>query len=120
MKFEPDKSTLKQVVYLLVLLALAPFAIEFVVLADFVGLEFAFTFMLLYFRNLYEDLVKKWWRFKTRFENGFDELIGLCMFQPRTYSLTATTSCIVMFITGTTLVACAIWLPAILMSSGYA
>ncbi len=119
MKFEPDKSTLKQIGFLLVLLALAPFAIEFLVLADFVGLEFAFSFMLLYFKTLYEDMVYRWWRLKTRFENGFDSIIQLCMFQPRTYGLTATASCVVLVFTGTTLVACAIWLPAMLMSTGY-
>lgn len=118
-KFRMTRSHWKHLGFLLILLAVAPFAIEFLFLAEFVGLEFAVTFMVLYFKTLCEELNRRWWKLKYKLKYGFDELIDLFVFQPRTYGVSATASCVVILLTGSTLVACAIWLPAMMMSSGY-
>lgn len=112
------KDHLKAAGYLIALLAIAPFALEFLLLAEFVGLEFAFTFMVFYFRNLYQELILKWWRFKQHLSETIDDLLQLLMFQPKTYGLSATASCVFILFTGSTLLACGIWLPAMLLSTG--
>lgn len=114
-----DKKLLKNIGYLLLLLAIAPFAMEFLLIAEFAGLEFAVTFMLFYFRQLIEEWAFRWWRFRRHLTEQFDTLLALFLFQPRTYGVTATASCVVVVLTGTTFLACAVWLPAMLMSSGY-
>ena len=119
MKIRLTKEHWKNLGYLLILLALAPIAIEFLILAEFVGLEFAFTFMLVYFRNLFEELVIKWWRLKADIAAVFDNLLNLLMFQPRAAGISASVSCFIIIFTGSTLVACAIWLPALAMSVGH-
>lgn len=119
MPLKPDKTFWKTAFYVLLLLAAAPIALEFLLLAEFIGAEFAVTFMLLYFRTMYYDMVHKVLAFKYRLENGFDNLIQLAMFQPRICGVSATASCLVVILTGSTLIACSLWLPAMLMSSGY-
>ena len=104
---------------LLLLIAVSPFAVEFLVIADFVGVEFAVSFMLLYFRTAFYELVVRWWRFKKRFEDGILQISELVLFQPKPYGITSVATCTVIFVTGSTFVACALWLPAIAMSSGY-
>ena len=110
MKIQLTKDHWKALGYILVLLAVSPFALEFLLMAEFVGAEFAVTFMLVYFKSLWANLVQKWWRFKHRLAYGFDEVIKLVMFQPKPYGISATASCVVIVMTGSTFVACAIWL----------
>ncbi len=119
MPLKPGKLNWKTIFYILVLLAVAPFAIEFLFMAEFVGAEFAVTFMVYYFRNAYFELVHRFLEFKYRLEAGFDNVIQLAMFQPRLCGVSATASCVVIILTGSTLLACSLWFPAMLMSSGY-
>lgn len=119
MKQKFDKHFLKQVGFVLVFLALAPFSIEIVLIADVAGIEFAVTFMAVYYRAVFADLVERWWRFKNRFNERLGKLAELVLFQPRSYGLTATASCLIILLTGSTLVACSVWLPAMAMSSGF-
>lgn len=119
MKLKIDRPMLIKVGCVLLLLAVSPFAIEFVFIADFVGVEFAVTFMLLYFKTALFELVEKWWRFKMDFKNQIGYLSQLVMFQPRTCGVTSTATCLVVVMTGTTLAACALWIPAIVMSTGF-
>lgn len=119
MKFKVDRPMLVKIGCVLLLLAVAPFAIEFLFIADFVGVEFAVTFMLLYFKTAFFELVEKWWRFKTDFKNQIYSISQLAMFQPRMYGVTSTATCLVVVLTGTTLAACTLWIPALIMSSGH-
>ncbi|MBO6564540.1 MAG: hypothetical protein JJ956_07340 [Pseudomonadales bacterium] len=119
MKQKFDKHFLKQVGFVLVFLALAPFSIEIVLIADVAGIEFAVTFMAVYYRAVFADLVERWWRFKNRFSERLGKLAELVLFQPSSYGLTATASCLIIVLTGSTLVACSVWLPAMAMSSGF-
>ena len=119
MPLKSEKPNWKTICYILLLLAVAPFAIEFLFMAEFVGAEFAVTFMLYYFRNAYYEFVHRVLEFKYRLVEGFDNVIQLAIFQPRLCGVSATASCIVIILTGSTLVACTLWLPAMFMSSGF-
>jgi hypothetical protein len=113
-----SKETLKAIVFGLILALIGVFAFEFILIAEVVGSEYALTFALLYFKQAFYDLVERWIRFKQEVTASIESLLQLLMFQPKTYGITASASCLFIVITGSTLFACAIWLPAIAMSSG--
>jgi hypothetical protein len=56
-KLKLNKQLLIKVGCLLLLIAVAPFAIEFLPIADLLGVEFAATFMLLHFRTAFFEFV---------------------------------------------------------------
>ncbi|MFT6753725.1 MAG: hypothetical protein ACJA2O_003921 [Candidatus Azotimanducaceae bacterium] len=61
MKLKINRPLIIKLGCVLLLLAVAPFAIEFLFIADFVGVEFAVSFMLFYVKNAFFELVEKWW-----------------------------------------------------------
>jgi len=111
MKFKFDKKMLVQIAYLLVLLVIAPFAFEILILADFVGVEFAVTFMLFYFRNSAEDFIQKCYHVKHDLIRSIDALSAQFIFQPKNYLFHASASCLVLVLLSSTFFACALWMP---------
>lgn len=114
----PDKETLKAIGYTLVLCVLAVFAFEVVLIAEVVGTEFAVTFVLLYYKQAWFELIERWIRFKAELNQQLLLLSELLVFQPRSYGVSATASCVFILFTGSTVFACAVWLPALLLSQG--
>ncbi len=119
MKLKIDKALAIKIGCFLLLLAVAPFAFEFILIADFVGVEFAATFMLLYFRNAFEAYVIRWWQLKTELRENIYPLSQSFLFQPGAYGVSATATCLLVVLSGSTFVAFSLWLPAIAMNSGY-
>ena len=121
MKINFDKKLFIQIGYHLILLAIAPFAFEVLILADYVvDIEFVLTFMLLYFRTAVEDIIVRCYRLKHAVYKTIDTLSEMFIFQPKNDTLHASASCFVIVFMGSTLMASALWLPIIaLNSSGF-
>jgi len=119
MKLKINGALATKVGCFLLLIAVAPFAFEFLLIADFVGVEFAATLMLLYFKDAFEAYVIRWWRFKAELREGIYQLSQSFLFQPKTYGVSATATCLLVMLIGSTFVAFSIWLPVIAMNGGH-
>ncbi len=118
MNLKLDKKLVVKAGYLLLLLLVAPFAVEFILIAEFVGVEFAATFMLMYFRTAVAEALQRWRGFRMRLNEQYLWLLGTAMFQPRGYGVAASTSCAIIVFSCSTALACSVWLPLMLMSTG--
>ena len=120
MKFKIPKETLKAIAFTLILCVLAVFAFEVVLIAEVVGTEFAVTFVLLYYKQLYFDLREKCIHFKHELAQQLRMISDMLFFQPKAYGITASASCLFVILSGSTFFACAIWLPAVALGAGVA
>ena len=95
----------------------APFALEFVLVADFMGLEALIVFLA--------ASGKYWWRIISLRLSSLAQHIGetaalvaeLYLFKPRVYLSHATVSGLCLVLAGSVILFCAVWIPPIIMSS---
>lgn len=79
---------LKKISYILIILAIAPFALEVVLRADVAGAEFAVLFAIYYLKSKAYILLERWMEFKR-------SAVAVCI-----------------------LLSCLMWLPPLYLSSG--
>ena len=121
MKFRFDrKLLLKSVLTLVVLGAILLGAVELVFLIDLGGMDFAVTFLLLYFAAIRDTLIYKTRILKSEIVSAIEYLSELYMFQPKVFVSHAGATGIIVSFSCSLFLACLLWLPLIYLSSGFA
>lgn len=110
---------MRKIGFLLILLMIAPFAIEIVFLADMVGVEFAILFAVFYLKDIVNRLIEKWLELKESLKGFIRLLTELYVFRPRIYFSHLAASTTLLLLTSSVFFACLIWLPPVYLSVGY-
>lgn len=122
MGFEHNKSNWAKILIIVVLLIIAPysvpFAFEFILVADFFGLEALILFLLYQFRGAWVGLRHNLSEFGAHMIATFVLLADCYLFQPKTYLSHTAGSSLIFAITCSVAFALALWIPAIYLSSG--
>lgn len=119
MKIKFDRTTLLKFVCLIILfVALFLGAAELVLLVDLGGIDFAVTFLLVYFVTIRDSISYKYRNLKS----GLNELVvyasGLYMFRPRVFVSHLSASSLIVAVTASLFFAGLLWVPLIYVSSG--
>ena len=117
--FKLDRKTLIKLACLVLLLAVMPFSMELILLADIGGLDFALTFFMLYLGSMHNTVLEKW----SNFKRGCAEFIvfaaQLYMFKPKIFVPHVAVSGVVLSVTCSMILACLFWIPLMYVSSGF-
>ena len=117
--FKLDRKMLIRIACLGLLLAVMPFSMELILLADIGGLDFALTFFMLYLGAVHNAVLEKW----SNFKRGCTEFIvfasQLYMFKPKIFVPHVAASGIVLAITCSMFLAFLFWVPLMYVSSGF-
>lgn len=120
MNIEFNRKNLLRILCLFVLIvAISMGAIELVFLVDLGGIDFAVTFLMVYFATIRDTLIYKFRIVKSELDRTLIYLSELYLFKPRVFASHATASSVLILISGSVLFACLMWLPAIYLSSAY-
>lgn len=110
---EPDR---RRVVLLwLLLLSLAPFAIEIILLADLIGIELAMAFLAYYVKAVLAEWQAAWRRFRCNVRQSFLWLSHHSVGQLKTWLLHSSCSLLVLVFTGSALWAMLLWYPVVIL-----
>lgn len=122
MNFKPDKTLLLKLAIILLLFVLAPYAvpfsIELILMADILGLEALFLFLLFQARAL---LIAGRARFAVWLEHATATVLllaSLYIFQPEVLISHLAGSTMILLLACSMLMAVALWMPALYLSSG--
>ncbi len=113
-----DKQQLKKILYILIILAVAPFALEVVLLADVAGAEFAVFFLVFYLKSIAYVVLERWLEFKRNVATVLSLLAGLYLFQSRIAVSHIAASGMLLLFTSSVLLSCLMWLPPLYLSCG--
>ncbi|MAO39362.1 MAG: hypothetical protein CMK70_03800 [Pseudohongiella sp.] len=123
MKFEFRKSTLIKLGLILALVAVAPFLVhftlEFIIVADLMGIEALIIFLFAYGKSILNSLRLRIEEFSRDIVHTVRLVSELYMFKPSIFFGHATVISIAMVLACSVLLACAAWVPVMLMSSVY-
>ncbi len=112
--------TLLKATFLTILLvAISLGAIELVFLVDLGGIDFAVSFLLIYFVSIRDALIYKFRTLKSHLNEIIVLLSGLYMFQPKVFVSHVSASGVLVAVTCSVFFACLLWLPLIYFSSGF-
>lgn len=114
-----DRALLKKILFVLIILAVAPFAMEVVLLADVAGAEFAVFFLIYYLKTTAYALLERWLEFKRNVLAICKLLAELYLFRPRVMASHFAASSMILVLTSSALLCCMLWLPPLYLSSGY-
>lgn len=121
MKLNFRKSTLIKLSLILAMLAIAPFLVpftlEFIIVADLMGLEALIVFLFVYARSIVNLLRFKLQAFAKHVSNTVRLLAELYMFKPNIYLGHVTASSLVIVCASSVMLACIVWLPVMLASA---
>ena len=120
MKLNLDRNAkIKIVLILAVILAapyFAPFAIEFIILADFLGLEALLVFLFASSRSTLAVLNARLSELSRELAETAELIVKLPLFTPRIYMAHATASTVLAVFACSVFLACMVWLPVMMMS----
>ena len=120
MKIKFDRIALLKTVCLIILVAaIALGAVELIFLVDLGGLDFAVTFLLVYFATIRDTLIYKYRVLKSNIGEATIILSGLYVFQPKVFVSHASASGVLIALTCSVFLACLLWVPLIYLSSGF-
>jgi len=114
-----NRALLKKILFVLIILAVAPFALEVVLLADVAGAEFAVFFLIFYLKTIAYALFERWLEFKRSVLIICELLAELYLFKPRIMASHLAASSLILLITSSALLCCVMWLPPLYLSSGF-
>ncbi len=114
-----NRALLKKILFVMIILAVAPFAMEVVLLADVAGAEFAVFFLIFYLKTTAYALYERWLAFKHEVLAICSLLAQLYLFRPRVLASHLAASSLILAITSSALLCCILWLPPLYFSSGY-
>jgi len=97
----------------------APFAIDFIVVADFMGLEALLVFLLVYSKSAFLAVQSRLLEFKSSIAATALLVAALPIFTPRIYFTHATASTVLAIFACSIFLACVVWLPVMMMSMRY-
>jgi hypothetical protein len=116
------KSSLIKIALILGLLALAPylvpFTLEFIIVADLMGLEALIVFLFAYGKSTINSVQVRLVQFKSHIAQTALLVAELYMFKPSILLGHATVSGMAIVLACSVMLACAVWLPVMLMSAG--
>jgi len=122
-KFNFDRTARIKIVLIVAVAVLAPyfapFAIDFIILADFMGLEALLVFLFTCSRSGMTVLQSRIAEFKVSIAATLMLVVALPVFTPRIYLTHATASTLLAVFACSVLLACAVWVPAMMMSMRY-
>jgi len=98
-------------------LAIAPFALDVVLLADFLGAEFAILFQFTILKKILYPF-ERWLEFKRSVIAGCKLLAENYFFRPRIMASHLAASSLLLVLTSSLLLSCLMWLPPLYLSSG--
>ena len=113
-----DRALLKKIFFILIILAVAPFAFEVVLLADVAGAEFATFFLIYYLKTTAYIALERWLEFKRSVLAACALLAEMYCFRPRIMTSHLTASSLILVLTSSLLLSCLMWLPPLYLSSG--
>lgn len=113
-----DRALLKKILFILIILAVAPFALEIVLLADVAGAEFAVFFLFYYLKTTAYALLGRWLEFKRGAMAVISLLAELYFFRPKILASHLAASGFLLLLTSSLLFSCLMWLPPLYLSSG--
>lgn len=123
MKFEFKKSTLIKLGLILVLIVVAPFlvpfTIEFIIIADLMGLEALIVFLLAYGKSILGSIRMRLSDIRRNVGQTVLLIAELYMFRPKVYLGHATASSLVLVFASSVMLACIVWLPVMVVSASY-
>ncbi len=96
----------------------APFAIEFILLIDFVGLEALIVLLFAYSKTLMRAQIAQLTEIKANIKATLNLISELYICKPRVYFFHASASSAVAVILCSVFLACAVWVPVIFISAG--
>ncbi|MDO9317803.1 MAG: hypothetical protein Q7V56_06355 [Gammaproteobacteria bacterium] len=97
----------------------APFAIDFIIVADFMGLEALLIFLLVYSKSAFLVVQSRLMEFKSSIAATALLVAALPLFTPRIYITHATASTVLAIFACSIFLACVVWLPVMMMSMRY-
>lgn len=119
MKFK--KTTLIKVLLVVALVVtapyLVPFTLDFIIVADLMGFEALLVFLFVYAKSLMAPLRLHLSALREHLGQTALLVARLYMFRPRVYLGHAAASSAMVLIASSVLLACALWLPVMLMSA---
>lgn len=113
-----DRELLKKILYVMIILAVAPFAMEVVLLADVAGAEFAVFFLIYYAKTAAYRIYEQWLEFKHSFLSVCYLLADLYFFRPRILASHLAASSVILVLTSSALLCCLLWFPPLYLSAG--
>lgn len=113
-----DRALLKKILFVMIILAVAPFALEVVLLADVAGAEFAVFFLIYYLKTTAYMIYERWLEFKRNVLAMLTLLAELYLFRPRVFVSHLGASSLLLLLTSSALLCCLMWLPPLYLSSG--
>ena len=120
MKIKFDKTTLLKLLCLIVLLVALPLgAAELLFLVDLGGIDFAVTFLLVYFAMIRDVVSCRYRNFKYALNDFLVYVSSLYMFRPRVFVSHVSASSLIVVVTASVFFACLLWIPLIYVSSGF-
>lgn len=122
-QFRLRTSTVIKALVILAILVIAPFAVpftlEFIFVADLVGLEALIALCLLYSKPLLSSLRIKYLAFGEHIAATASLVSELYMFKPGVYLGHASASAVIMLVASSVVLASAVWLPVMVASSDF-
>ncbi|MEX0963107.1 MAG: hypothetical protein WDZ52_03565 [Pseudohongiellaceae bacterium] len=114
-----DRALLKKILFILIIIAVAPFALEVVLLADVAGAEFAVLFAIYYLKSTAYIVLERWLEFKRSVLVVCTLLAELYCFRPRVMASHLAASSLLLVLTSSALLCCLMWLPPLYLSTGF-
>ena len=114
-----DRVLLKMILFIMIILAIAPFALEVVLLADVAGAEFAALFSIYYLKSSAYILYERWLELQRSVIAVCTLLAELYFFRPLVLASPLAASSLLLLLTSSLLLSCLIWLPPLYQSSGF-
>lgn len=96
----------------------APFAIDFILLIDFVGLEALLVLVFAYSKTLLRAQMAQLREIKENIKGTLALIAELYIFKPRVYFLHASASSAMAVLVCSVFLACVVWVPVIFISAG--
>lgn len=97
----------------------APFAIEFILLIDFVGLEALLVLIFIYSKSLLRAQIAQLREIKENIKATLVLIAQLYIFKPRVYFVHASASSVIAVLVCSVFLACVVWVPVMVVSARY-
>lgn len=113
-----NREQLRKALFVLALLAIAPFAIELIFVAEIVGAEVTVLFFLLFLRDQYRSLKDRWHEFVLEIAAVSAIATTHAVANPRYFYPHVIASFCLFFVTGSTFYLLALWYPVTILGGG--
>ena len=113
MKFKISRKTIVRIASWTLIVLLAPFAIELIVMADIVGAEAALAILFLYGKSLTSMIRERVSLTSNIVRATYEATPGTTYFHHKLYALGSVASLVLFWVTGSLLISTVAWLPTL-------